>query len=203
MIAHHIHDALAQVRKLQDVILERRLFRGYSGKARILCGMVVITGAALISVYAGQDPNTILRGWGAVLITGLLLNYCSLLYWFLFDREVRRNPAKLKPALDAMPALAVGAVLTVALISAGSYRLLYGTWMCLYGLAQIAYKRSLPPGIYTVGLAYIFCGVCCLLLPGVTFANPWPMGCVFLVGEVAGGVILILKNHADVHSVGY
>ena len=29
MIANHIHDALAQVRRLQEFILEKRLFKGY------------------------------------------------------------------------------------------------------------------------------------------------------------------------------
>ncbi len=202
MIAHHVHDALAQVRKLQAVILERRLFRGYSGKARILCGFIAISAAALISQRATQDPHAVLKGWGLVLAVGLVLNYFSLLYWFLFDHEVRRNPAMLKPALDAAPALAVGAVLTYALIASGAYDLLYGVWMCLYGLAQVAYKHSLPQGIYAVGLGYMVCGVFCLLAPGISFLNPWPMGVVFCVGEVAGGVILILKNQADVHDVG-
>lgn len=201
MIANHIHDALAQVRKLQSVILERHLFRGYSGKARMLCGIIAIGGAAIISANAPQDPDAVLKGWGLVLAAGLLLNYCSLLYWFLFDQEVRRNPIMLKPALDAFPALGVGAVLTCALISIGAYAMLYGVWMCLYGLAQMAYKQSLPRAIYAVGLGYLACGVFCLLAPGISFLNPWPMGVVFLVGEVAGGVILILKNQADVHDV--
>ena len=202
MIAHHIHDALAQVRRLQGLILERQLFRGYSGKARLLCGLLSIIGAGVIAGHAEGGPTAVLLGWGAVLLAGLLLNYCSLLYWFLFDREVRRNPAMLKPALDAVPALAVGAVLTVALIRLGAHDLLYGTWMALYGLAQVSYKKSLPQGIYSVGIGYIACGVFCLLNPAVSFLNPWPMGAVFFVGECAGGAILMLKNQADVHAVG-
>ena len=97
----------------------------------------------------------------------------------------------LKPALDALPALAVGAALTAGLILAGQYDLLCGAWMCLYGLAQVAYRQTLPGGIYLVGLCYILCGAAYLLFPAGTFMNPWPMGLMFFLGELAGGLILI------------
>lgn len=49
MIANHIHDALAQVRRLQEFILSRNQFRGYSGKARIASGTMALLAAALLS----------------------------------------------------------------------------------------------------------------------------------------------------------
>ena len=192
MIANHIHDALDQVKKLQEFILAKRLFRGYSGKARIASGLTAFAGAA---VLAGDKvpatPQAHLIGWGIVLAVGVVLNYASLLYWFLFDPEVRRTPVMLKPALDALPALATGAVLTVVFVSTGQYDLLCGTWMCLYGLAQVAYRQSLPSGIYVVGLAYIVCGALCLLPSPLPLVNPWPMGLVFLSGELLGGIVLL------------
>jgi hypothetical protein len=126
-----------------------------------------------------------------VLAVGLIVNYAALGYWFLFNSEAGRNLFMLKPAIDAVPALAVGAMLSLALILTEQYNLLFGVWMCLYGLAQVAYRQSLPRGIYVVGLCYIMCGACCLLWPCVSFTNPWPMGVVFFLGEVAGGVVLI------------
>jgi hypothetical protein len=192
MIANHIHDALAQVKKLQEFILEKRLFKGYSGKARIASGLIAFIGAVVMgSDRVPADPYVHLAGWATVVAAGVFLNYGSLLYWFLFDREVRRNPIMLKPALDAIPALTVGGVLTLALITADKYDMLFGTWMCLYGLAQVAYRQSLPAGIYLVGIGYILCGTYCLLSPAISFCNPWPMGTVFLVGEIAGGAVLM------------
>ena len=96
----------------------------------------------------------------------------------------------IRPAVDAIPALAVGAVLSMAAIMAGLFGFLFGIWMCLYGLAQVAYRQSLPRGIYTVGVAYIFCGFCCLWLQP-PFTNPWPMGLTFFLGETAGGMSLL------------
>ncbi len=194
MIANHIHDALDQVRKLQEVVLEKRQFAGYSGRARIACGVLALAGAAVLASNATPaTPRAHLTGWGVVLILAVLINYACVAYWFLFDPQVRRNPLMLKPAIDAVPALAVGGGLSVALVAAGQYNLLFGTWMCLYGLSQVAYRLSLPAGIYWVGLCYIACGAGYLLTPGISFLNPWPMGIMFFLGEVAGGLMLL--NH--------
>lgn len=192
MIAHHIHDALAQVGRLQELVLAKSLFRGYSGRARILSVITAATAAALLdSPWVPRDDRMHLAGWGLALAVAVVLNYGALAWWFLFDPTVRRNPRLLKPAVDAVPALLVGAVLSAALIVAGQYRLLAGTWMSLYGLSQVAYRRSLPAGIYRVGLIYMGCGAACLLLPAVSFTNPWPMGLTFLFGEFAGGCVLL------------
>ena len=48
--------------------------------------------------------------------------------------------------------------------------------------------RSL--GIIAVGLFYQVAGIVCLLAPGISFLNPWPMGLVFFAGESVGGWIL-------------
>jgi hypothetical protein len=197
VIANHIHDALAQVRKLREIVLEKKLFKGYSGKARIVSGIAPLAAAVVLSSGAvSPTPLAHLAGWGVVLGVGLIVNYAALAYWFLFDSEAGRNLLMLKPAIDAVPALAVGAVLSLALILTEQYDLLFGAWMSLYGLAQVSYRQSLPVGIYLVGLCYIACGAYCLIAPGISFTNPWPMGIVFCLGEVAGGVILTRNTYS-------
>jgi hypothetical protein len=195
VIANHIHDALAQVRTLQEFIIEKNLFKGYSGTARIVSGFAALAGAALLgSGLVPPEPWAHLAGWGAVLAVGIVANYAALLYWFLFNADVQRNPLMLKPAMDAIPALAAGAALTLALVIHDNFDLLFGMWMSLYGLAQVAYRHSLPKGVYRTGLFYLVCGAACLLSPRVSFVNPWPMGLVFFAGEMAGGTLLI-RDH--------
>lgn len=200
MMTAPLHDALAQVRQLQEMVLQKRQFMGYSGWARISSGTLALTAAAVLdSPWVPRDPASHLRGWVLVLALTGIINYACLIYWFLFDADVRRNPRMLKPAVDALPALLIGGVLTVALVHARHYDLLFGVWMCLYGLAQVSYRLSLPAGIYGVGLCYIACGTACLLAPGATFLHPWPMGLVFFLGELAGGLLLI-QRHAALHA---
>jgi hypothetical protein len=195
MIASHIHDALAQVKRLQEVILSKQFFRGYSGKARIISGTIALAASAVMdSKHVPCIPEAHLAGWAIVLAAGLMVNYTALFYWFLFDPETRRNPIMLKPALDAIPALAVGGVLTVAMIRYDQCDMLFGVWMCLYGVAQTAYRQSLPRGIYFVGLGYIAAGAYCLVAESIYFLDPWPMGIVFFAGEWIGGIVLILNE---------
>jgi hypothetical protein len=196
MVANHIHDALEQIRTLQQFVIERNLFKGYSGTARIVSGMVALTGALAMTLPGfPADPWYHLGGWFMILCVGVAANYGALLYWFLFNRNVRRNPLMLKPALDAIPALTLGAVFTLVLVVREHFSLLFGTWMALYGLAQVAYRTSLPRGIYEIGLFYIVCGSACLLHPTIRFTAPLPMGLVFFAGETAGGIILIRDHH--------
>jgi len=199
MIAHHIHDALAQVRRLQALILEKRLFRGYSGIARMAGGILALVGAAAMSSKNfPATPAAHLLGWAAVLAGALIVNYGALLCWFAATPASRRSLRDLVPACDAVPALAVGAGLSLALIMHGEYDLLFGTWMCLYGLVHTPYRNSLPFANFLVGIFYLACGAIMLVWPGVSFTNPYPMGLVFGAGELGGGFVLCRLNKETV-----
>lgn len=198
MLTNHIHDAIDQVRRMQELVLAKRRFRGYSGKARILGGVAALTGAFVFNRPGfPATAEAHLAGWAGVLAVGLLLNYGALAAWFLRDAAVRRDWLQLKPAVDALPALGVGAVLSLGLVLRGHYDLLFGSWMALYGLVHVAYRQSLPRANYAVGVFYLLCGAYCLLAPHVDFTNPWPMGVVFGAGELAGGVVLY-RNRLEV-----
>ena len=191
MNEHSIDETLSQFRHVRDMVMRRRRFHGYSGKARMACGMLALAGALVLA--SSRVPATAqahLAGWGVVLALALVINYGAVAWWFVSHPDVRSEPALLKPALDAVPALAGGAVLTIALIAARQYDLLFGAWMLLYGLAQTTYRNALPRGVFFTGLMYMGCGSLLLLLPQ-SFTNPLPMGGVFFLGELVGGVCLL------------
>jgi hypothetical protein len=198
VIASHIHDALRQVRQLRELVLDRRTFRGYSGAARIAGGVGALLGAAVLASPAvPRRPLPQLAGWGVVLALSLAANYGALARWFLSPRAGHRDVVRLMPAVDAIPVLAVGALLSVALVLRGQYDLLFGAWMCLYGLVHGLYRLSLPKANYAVGMFYLVCGAVCLLTPAGAFTNPWTMGLVFFVGEVAGGCVFCRLRLTD------
>jgi hypothetical protein len=198
MVANHIHDAIDQVRRLRELVLAKQRFKGYSGKARAAGGVVALLGAAIMNrPWFPCSGTAHLLGWMAVLAIGLLLNYGGLAIWFLRDPAVRHDWEQLRPAADALPALGVGAVFTLALVLRGRFDLLFGAWMCHYGLVHVAYRQSLPRANYVVGLFYMLCGAYCLLSPCCSFLNPWPMGVVFGMGELAGGIVLYRNRLED------
>jgi len=97
---------------------------------------------------------------------------------------------RLSPAVDLLPLLLVGGLLTAAFLLRGTHDFLFGMWMCVFGATNLVSRHILPNGIMLIGAYYIVAGAVCLLHPDASFTNPWPMGLVFFVGEVAGGVIL-------------
>lgn len=191
MIANHIHHALAQVREIQQKILENQRFKGYSGRARAIGGTIALFAAFIMSSpFYPHTARVHVIGWGIVALLGILLNFGALIHWFLFDPKVKRDIRKLKPTLDALPAFLVGAVMTVAMLANGLPQYLFGIWMSLFGLANLASRHVLPKRIWLVGTYYLICGSIFLLFPNISFPNPWPIGIVFFIGEWAGGVVL-------------
>lgn len=191
MIANHIHHALDQVRELQQKILENQRFKGYSGRARAICGTAAIVAAIVMSSqFYPQTAAAHALGWGMVALFGVLLNFGALVHWFLFDPRVKRDIRKLKPTLDALPAILTGGVLTWVMLNTGQHQYLFGIWMSLFGLANLASRHVLPRRIWMVGCYYLIAGAVYLMLNDVSFLNPWPMAIVFFIGEWAGGVIL-------------
>ncbi|MDP0496853.1 MAG: hypothetical protein Q7Q73_11675 [Verrucomicrobiota bacterium JB024] len=196
-MSHPIHQALREVRELRQRILEKQRFKGYSGRARALGGCAaLLMGLVLAGGFVPATDRVQLLGWGIVLMAALALNFGALVYWFLYDPEVGRDWRRLKPALEALPVLIAGGVLTVALVREGELDLLFGLWMTLYGLANFTTRRVLPRAVAWVGAYYLLAGAICLLLPGVGFHQPLVMGGVFFVGEWFGGLVLHFDERA-------
>lgn len=195
MIVNHIHDALAQVRELQQRILERQRFRGYSGGARMCAGTFALIGA-WIMMWEGypREAYAHLLGWGTVFFLAILTNYGSLLYWFAKDAGLHGDVRLLRPTVEVFPPVIVGGLLTLVMLLEGHYDYLFGIWMSLFGLANIASRHVLPYKMGLVGCFYIACGAVCLLSPTRSFLNPWPMGIVFCIGELAGGMLISLDQ---------
>lgn len=204
MVANHIHHALDQVRELRQKILEKQRFKGYSGRARAISGTLTLGAAVVMSDSRFPATATAhLAGWGAVFVAAMLLNFGAVMYWFLFDPEARRDPRRLRPAADVLPPILVGGVLTLALVVHGQFEYLFGIWMSLYGLANLAMRHVVPPRIWIPASIYLTAGIIYLLWPDPSFLNPWPMGLVFFAGEWAGGFVLHFDGSEDRTLAGF
>ena len=105
-----IQQALDDIRRIRAIILEKRHFRGFSGIARILSGIIALLGAGALSTdFVPRINGAHFIGWGIVLLLASLLNYGALLQWFLFDPQIKRDRRMLLPLVDVIPPLAVGA----------------------------------------------------------------------------------------------
>lgn len=193
-----IREALEQVRLLQQSVLEHQRFHGYSGSTRILSGIAALVAAVIMSMDAFPKTNKAhIMGWGAVFVFSLLANGAAIIYWFLNDKRVHREVRRLRPLIDALLPLFIGGVLTAGLVLAHQFNLLFGVWMCMFGLCNLASRHVLPWWMGFVGLFYVVCGSAWILAPGTEFLHPWPMGLVFFAGEWAGGMILHFDDYRN------
>ncbi len=182
--------ALRQVRQMQELVLDRERFAGFSGVARMSGGAAALLTALVLQRAVPADPMLHVVGWGLLLAFALAVNFAALFYW-LFKNWRGLRLAELWPVWEVFPTLSAGAALSAALIRTGQLSLLPGTWMALYGASHMAQRRSLPFPIYCGGLAYLAAGIFFLLWPGVSFTDPRPMGFVFGLGELFGGWVLV------------
>lgn len=192
---HPLQEALGTVRTLRRSLLGKQRFKGWSGPTRMVSGSFALLASVFLHVFWGERGNyEAVLVWGVVFLGAMLLNLGALVYWFWNDRAVERDVQRLRPMLDVIPPLTVGALFTFVLLWYREFDPLYGVWMCMFGLANLASRYVLPPAIALVGVFYILAGGLCLMLPGITFQTPLAMGAVFCVGEWAGGVLLYLDD---------
>lgn len=187
----HVHQALEQVRDIRRRILDRQLFQGYSGLARISGGILALLGAMVMSreVYP-TSPRAHVVGWGIVAAISFSINVAALARWYLGRDRNERKLEDLRPVIDAICPLVVGAILTWGILRIGAYDLLFGVWMCIFALVNIASHYTLPRANWHIGWFYIVAGAWYFYLwPETSFVNPWPMGLVFCFGETIGGIV--------------
>jgi hypothetical protein len=204
MMTMHIHQALAQVQELKMRVINAQHFTGYSGRCRVVGGTLALLAPLILGAdWYPKTPTAHLMGWGCVLTVSVLANYFAVLHWFLFDPDTRRDVRRLIPTVYVLPSLAVGGILSAALILHGAYDSLFGTWMCLFGLANLSSRQVLPKTLWPLGLLYIVSGTACLFWPSLSFTNPWPMGIVFGIGEWVGGFIFHYHRRPDSSLSGF
>jgi hypothetical protein len=201
-MAAHIHQALEQVREIRKRVVDRQLFSGYSGNARIAGGGLSFLGALVLSSELVEQTNGAhFIGWGVVCGVAFFINLFALLRWHMREAGEKRL-TRLRPVLDILGPFVVGAVLTAVFASEGLYDHLFGMWMLVFGLMNIASRHALPRSVWNLGWYYVACGVFYLLVwDERSFLDPWPMGVVFFIGEIAGGVIFV-ENRKSLLSGG-
>lgn len=190
-------EALADVQAVRRRVLDHQLFYGYSGVARIAGGCFALLGAiVLASNFLPASPEIHFIGWGVVCAAAAVTNFSALARWW---RSRDTELIQLRPVLDLVAPFLVGGLLTFTLFAHSNHDLIFPTWMCLFGLMNIASRHSMPKTMVYLGWYYIVSGgVCVLMLPRTGFMNPWPKGLVFFVGEVIGGITFIkLRRDGD------
>ena len=128
-----LHDRAADnLRYIRSTMESSRAFTSVSGKAGMTMGAIAVAASVLGGAPGSQ------RWWWSWLVTAVLGTMLGLVgalqksrrQGLSLDRDVSR-----RFFLALTPAIAAGAVLTVALERAGAHDLIPGVWLLLYGVA--------------------------------------------------------------------
>jgi hypothetical protein len=158
--------AAENLRFIRDTMAHAGAFTSVSGAGTIGAGMVGLAASLVASpVTIASDPHRFLVVWIAAAVVAGAMSGIAI------RRKARRvgqslvdGPAR-RFTLAFVPALAAGAVLTVALVVAGQTALLPGTWLVLYGAAIAAGGALSVRPVPIMGCAFIALGALCFALP--------------------------------------
>jgi hypothetical protein len=99
-----------------------------------------------------------------------------------------------------LPAIALGAVLSLALIVHGQIWMLPGVWYASYAIGLYASRAMVPKGAIPLAAAFGIAGAVLLLTPDTTLPLSWwvmPLG--FGLGQIFIGWLLLRES--DLESV--
>lgn len=163
-----------------------------SGGQALLRGALVLAGCLLSWPLAGRPWWQAAALWAALVGLGLGLELG------LYLRLARRHPGKFVTGVERQMlkfialVVAVGAVLSFALLGAERPGLIAGTWMLLVGTAYVAVGLFSFSGTWILGLAGCAGGAAALFLPA-----PWAfplLGATLGAGSLAWGLRLRLRE---------
>ena len=187
--------ALLDIAEVRERLATTQPFKGYSGVAAALSGVL-----ALIAwgVQAYLVPNVVdehgariyFAIWLVCCAASILVNYGAIAHWFVSDASARDRWQTRTVGLAILPALALGAAITLALLDRGAFEYLPGVWYGCYGVGLFASRTMLPRGVLPVAAGFLAIGI------GLLFAPPWfalswwilPIG--FGFGQIGIGVLV-------------
>jgi hypothetical protein len=129
---------------------------------------VAIGATALLAAWVASRATTADR-WLAVWLGEAAVAVAIAMAtttWKVRDARVPMvsGPAR-KFALSFVPTMAVGAVLTVVLVTRGDYALLPAVWMLLYGAAVVSAGTFSVRIVPVMGACFMACGAAAVALP--------------------------------------
>ncbi len=198
-----VERALADLAEVRDRLASVQEFRGYSGSAAALSGVVAIV-AGIVQWMVAPFPQTpadtqrYLIIWFACLAAALAINYGALLVWYVRNAGLHERRQTRSVGIAILPAVGLGAVLSLAMIAHGMVSLLPGIWYASYGIGLFSSRAMLPRGVTYVASAFGLAGAALILIPDPSWSlSFWVMPAGFGIGQTIIGYLLSLDRKAQ------
>jgi hypothetical protein len=194
--------ALADLEEVRDRLAACQQFKGYSGPAAAASGGIalaagVLQWALIPHPSTAADQRTYLLVWFGCLAVALLLNYGALGVWYAQNAGRQERVRARSAGITLLPAIVLGAVLSLALILHGVIWMLPGVWYASYAVGLFASRAMVPKGAIPLAAVFGIAGAVLLLTPDVSTPLSWwimPLG--FGLGQIFIGWLLVREEQA-------
>ncbi len=197
-----LQQALADLAEVRGRLATVQRFDGYSSWAAIASGVVAVAAGGIqfmlvpVPRGAGED-RTYLLLWLSCLALALALNYGAIAVWRAHHHGQQAEAQMRTVGMSIVPAIAAGAVITLALVLRGLFDLLPGMWCATYALGLFASRAMVPRDVVLVAVAFGAFGTLLLLVPAIGPLGWWVMPLAFGGGQIAIGVIVRLQSEHE------
>lgn len=162
LVPIHQH-ALDNIQFIRDTMQRAGSFTAVPGWGGFAMGISAVVAALAAAVQPTSQQW--LSVWLIEAIAALAIGAFSIHRKTLANSQsMPAGPAR-KFALSFAPPVICGAVLTIALASAGQYQLLPGVWLLLYGTGVITGGAFSVPIVPVMGICFAALGLVCLFSP--------------------------------------
>lgn len=194
--------ALADLEEVRDRLAACQQFPGYSGPAAIASGVLAVA-AGLVQAVIVSDPSSdagtraYLAVWFSCLAIALVLNYGAIAIWYARTRVRQDRSGARSAGLTLLPAILLGAVLSVAMIIHHSVSMLPGVWYACYAVGLFASRSMVPKGTTPIAALFAAGGLLLLLWPDQRLPLGWwvmPIG--FGLGQAYIGGLLFQESRS-------
>lgn len=181
--------AVDDLRFIRSAMERAGAFTAVPGWGGVGMGVTAL-GAAVI---ASAQPST--GRWLGVWVAAAVI--ASVIGLWTMTRKARRLDVPLisgpgrKFALGLLPPIAVGALLTAALLRVGDPSLVPAVWLLLYGTGIVAAGSFSVPIVPLQGLAFLALGAAALLAPA---GGDLLLGLGFGVVNIAFGIVIATRH---------
>jgi hypothetical protein len=187
--------ALLDIAEVRERLAMAQRFRGYSGAAAIASGVFAVAAGVLQAILVAfprdnYDARVYASIWLVCGTAAFIVNYGSIAHWFVSDESARDRWQTRTVGLAILPAIVLGAAITLALIVRGDYSFLPGIWYGCYGVGLFASRTMLPRGVLPISAFFVAAGIALLFVPTALALQWWVLPIGFGLGQIAIGVFV-------------
>jgi hypothetical protein len=187
--------ALADITAIRSQMARGTQFRGYGPVTVAASGLLALLGGAVQALALPEplaDPLSYLALWVAMAATAVVLAGAEMIARARREHGGLADEMLYTAAEQYIPAGVAGTLTTVVIYryAPQALPLLPGLWQIMFSLGVFASCRSLPRGMFAIGVWYLAAGLVVMALGTTMPLSPLAMAIPFGVGQLMMAFVL-------------